>query len=117
MDGPDQVEEGGAVTFRCGTESVPEPIYTWEFNRTQTGGTTDSLTVEQVTFTHSGNYTCTARNTITGREASAFRILEVKGETFPSSESVCVQVSSAPVNECVPERRCSCLRRQTTHRK
>ncbi|KAI4894222.1 hypothetical protein NFI96_027092 [Prochilodus magdalenae] len=86
MDGPDQVEEGGAVTFRCGTESVPEPIYTWEFNRTQTGGTTDSLTVEQVTFTHSGNYTCTARNTITGREASAFRILEVKG---PLSAPLC----------------------------
>ncbi|KAI4892900.1 hypothetical protein NFI96_018114 [Prochilodus magdalenae] len=81
--GPDQVEEGRSCEFvRCGTESVPEPIYTWEFNRTQTGGTTDSLTVEQVTFTHSGNYTCTARNTITRREASAFRILEVKGKTY-----------------------------------
>ncbi|KAL6489490.1 hypothetical protein MHYP_G00032310 [Metynnis hypsauchen] len=82
IEGDGEVEEGGSVTFRCSADSVPEPRYTWTFNRTNTGLTTDSFTVNQVTFSDSGTYSCTARNDVTGRESSASHTLVVRGKTF-----------------------------------
>ncbi|KAL7886545.1 hypothetical protein AOLI_G00042660 [Acnodon oligacanthus] len=79
IEGPSEVEERGSVTFRCSAESVPDPRYAWTVNGTNTAVTTDSFTVEQVTFSNSGTYTCTARNDVTGRETSASHTLAVKG--------------------------------------
>ncbi|XP_036436265.1 hemicentin-2-like [Colossoma macropomum] len=78
IDGPSEVEEGGSLNFRCSAESVPDPRYTWTFSGTNTGVTTASFTVKQVNFSNSGIYTCTARNNVTGREASASHTLAVK---------------------------------------
>ncbi|XP_036450922.1 carcinoembryonic antigen-related cell adhesion molecule 5-like [Colossoma macropomum] len=78
IDGPSEVEEGGSVAFLCSAESVPDPRYTWTFNGTNTEVTTASFTVKQVNFSNSGIYTCTVRNNVTGREASASKNLTVK---------------------------------------
>ncbi|KAL6489489.1 hypothetical protein MHYP_G00032300 [Metynnis hypsauchen] len=78
IEGDGEVEEGGSVTFRCFADSVPEPRYTWTFNGTNTAVTTDSFTVDQVNFSDSGNYSCTTRNDVTGRQTSASRTLVVK---------------------------------------
>ncbi|KAL6489491.1 hypothetical protein MHYP_G00032320 [Metynnis hypsauchen] len=78
IEGDGEVEEGGSVTFQCSADSVPEPKYTWTFNGTNTEVTTNSFTVDQVTFSDSGNYSCTTRNDVTGRETSASRTLAVK---------------------------------------
>ncbi|KAL7886544.1 hypothetical protein AOLI_G00042650 [Acnodon oligacanthus] len=78
IEGPSEVEERGSVTFRCSAESVPDPRYAWTVNGTNTAVTTDSFTVEQVTFSNSGTYTCTARNDVTGRETSVSHTLAVK---------------------------------------
>ncbi|MCI4374686.1 hypothetical protein PGIGA_G00009210 [Pangasianodon gigas] len=48
------------------------------FNGTLTKVNTDIFTVEQANVTHTGNYTCTASNPVTGRDASGSHVLVVK---------------------------------------
>ncbi|XP_017561573.1 carcinoembryonic antigen-related cell adhesion molecule 5-like [Pygocentrus nattereri] len=78
IEGPSEVEERGSVMLLCSAESVPDPRYAWTFNGTNTGVTTDSLTMDQVTFSNSGTYTCTAWNNVTRRETSASHSLVVR---------------------------------------
>ncbi|XP_053481111.1 carcinoembryonic antigen-related cell adhesion molecule 5-like isoform X3 [Ictalurus furcatus] len=78
IDGPFAVEEGNKLTLSCRTESTPNASYKWMFNGTLPEVNTAVFTVEQVTFMHTGNYTCMASNPVTGRNASASHVLEVK---------------------------------------
>ncbi|XP_053481144.1 carcinoembryonic antigen-related cell adhesion molecule 20-like isoform X2 [Ictalurus furcatus] len=78
IDGPFAVEEGNKLTLSCRTESTPNASYKWMFNGTLLEVNTTVFTVEEVTFMHTGNYTCMASNPVTGRDASASHILVVK---------------------------------------
>ncbi|MCI4374679.1 hypothetical protein PGIGA_G00009230 [Pangasianodon gigas] len=78
INGPSEVEEGKTVMLSCHTESTPNAWYKWMFNGTLTEVNTAVFTVEQANVTHTGNYTCTASNPVTGRNASGSHVLVVK---------------------------------------
>ncbi|XP_053489660.1 carcinoembryonic antigen-related cell adhesion molecule 5-like [Ictalurus furcatus] len=80
IDGPVEVEEGNKLTLSCRTESTPNVSFQWMFNGTLPKVNTAVFTVEQVTFMHTGNYTCMASNPVTGRDASGYHVLVVKEE-------------------------------------
>ncbi len=50
------------------------------FNGTDTDVTTDTFTIDQTDFTHSGDYECTALNSVTKRSVSQKHALLVKGK-------------------------------------
>ncbi len=43
--------------------------------------TTDTFTIDQTDFTHSGDYECTALNNVTKRSISQKHVLLVKGKS------------------------------------
>ncbi|XP_066539310.1 hemicentin-1-like [Hoplias malabaricus] len=75
---PVEVEEGQSVTLECVADSVPEAVYTWEFNSTKTEVNTTLFTVKEAKFSDSGNYTCTAFNDVTRHNTSGSHFLVVK---------------------------------------
>ncbi|XP_072536648.1 cell adhesion molecule CEACAM20 [Salminus brasiliensis] len=80
VTGPSEVEVEGNLVLACRADSVPEPVYEWQFNGLKTEVTTATFSVQQVNFTHSGNYTCIAWNNVTRCEASGSHMLAVKGK-------------------------------------
>ncbi|XP_072536672.1 cell adhesion molecule CEACAM1-like isoform X2 [Salminus brasiliensis] len=80
VTGPSEVEVEGNLVLSCRADSVPEPVYEWQFNGTKTGVTTATFSVQQVNFTYSGNYTCITWNNVTRREASGSHMLAVKAK-------------------------------------
>uniref|UniRef100_A0A673L2E6 Ig-like domain-containing protein n=1 Tax=Sinocyclocheilus rhinocerous TaxID=307959 RepID=A0A673L2E6_9TELE len=73
------VDLGVRVTLSCSANSEPSASFSWKFNGRDTDVTTDTFTIDQTDFTHSGDYECTAWNSVTKRSASQKHALLVKG--------------------------------------
>ncbi|XP_073703566.1 cell adhesion molecule CEACAM20-like isoform X2 [Garra rufa] len=72
------VDLGVRVSLSCSANSEPAASFSWKFNRSDTGVTTDTFTIDQTDFTHSGDYECTALNSVTKRSATQKHALLVK---------------------------------------
>ncbi|RXN24594.1 carcinoembryonic antigen-related cell adhesion molecule 20-like protein [Labeo rohita] len=70
IQGEDVVDLGVRVSLSCSANSQPSASFSWKFNGSDTGVTTDTFTIDQTDFTHSGDYVCTALNRVTKRSAT-----------------------------------------------
>lgn len=80
VKGDEEVELDDTVTLTCEVNSVPMATYTWTFNSTVLAEKSKTLSIEKATYKDSGNYTCEAYNSVTGKKASSSHFLSVKGE-------------------------------------
>uniref|UniRef100_A0A8C2FHH2 Ig-like domain-containing protein n=1 Tax=Cyprinus carpio TaxID=7962 RepID=A0A8C2FHH2_CYPCA len=80
IKGQDVVDSGVRVSLSCSANSEPSASFSWKFNGADTDVTTDTFTIDQTDFTHSGDYICTASNSVTKRNASQKHALLVKGK-------------------------------------
>ncbi|KAI4874825.1 hypothetical protein NFI96_023761, partial [Prochilodus magdalenae] len=78
--GEGNVEEGSVILLFCSVMSVPAASVTWTVGGS-TVGNSPLLFIENSTNTHSGEYTCTAYNSVTGNTVSEVLSLLVTGET------------------------------------
>ncbi|XP_048007953.1 carcinoembryonic antigen-related cell adhesion molecule 6-like isoform X1 [Megalobrama amblycephala] len=78
IKGLGEVNSGAPVSLSCSANSVPSASFRWTFNGTNTGVTTDTYTIDKTDFTDSGDYDCTAWNSVTNRSASQRHVLLVK---------------------------------------
>ncbi|XP_058602946.1 carcinoembryonic antigen-related cell adhesion molecule 20-like isoform X2 [Onychostoma macrolepis] len=78
IKGQDVVDLGVRVLLSCSANSEPSASFSWKFNETDTNVTTDTFTIDQTDFTHSGDYECTALNNVTKRNATQKHALLVK---------------------------------------
>uniref|UniRef100_A0A8C1V680 Ig-like domain-containing protein n=1 Tax=Cyprinus carpio TaxID=7962 RepID=A0A8C1V680_CYPCA len=78
VKGEDVVDLGVRVSLSCSANSEPAASFSWKFNETDTNVTTDTFTIDETDFTHSGDYICTASNNVTKRNASQKHALLVK---------------------------------------
>uniref|UniRef100_A0A8C1PK29 Ig-like domain-containing protein n=1 Tax=Cyprinus carpio TaxID=7962 RepID=A0A8C1PK29_CYPCA len=78
VKGEDVVDLGVRVSLSCSANSEPAASFSWKFNGTDTNVTTDTFTINETDFTHSGDYICTAWNNVTKRNASQKHALLVK---------------------------------------
>ncbi|XP_073703562.1 cell adhesion molecule CEACAM6-like isoform X2 [Garra rufa] len=79
IQGEDVVDLGVRVSLSCSAKSQPSASFSWKFNGSDAGVTTDTFTIDQTDFTHSGDYECTALNSVTERSATQKHALLVKG--------------------------------------
>ncbi|XP_067305031.1 carcinoembryonic antigen-related cell adhesion molecule 8-like isoform X2 [Pseudorasbora parva] len=70
IKGPDVVDLGVPVSLSCSANSVPSASFSWTFNGTDTNVNTDTFIIDKADLTDSGDYECTALNSITTRSAS-----------------------------------------------
>ncbi|KAL7886472.1 hypothetical protein AOLI_G00041930 [Acnodon oligacanthus] len=77
--GVSSVEEGSDILLFCSTMSLPAASVTWTVNDA-TAGDSELLLIENSNRTHSGTYTCTAFNSVTGNTASEVLVLTVTGK-------------------------------------
>nr|CAP71925.1 si:dkey-81p7.13 [Danio rerio] len=68
IDGPDVVNLGVPVSLSCSANSEPSASFSWTFNGSDTGVTTDKYTIDKTDFRNSGEYICTASNNVTNKE-------------------------------------------------
>ncbi|XP_058603116.1 carcinoembryonic antigen-related cell adhesion molecule 1-like isoform X3 [Onychostoma macrolepis] len=80
IKGQDVVDFGVRVSLSCSANSEPSASFSWKFNGTDTDVTTDTFTIDQTDFTHSGDYECTAWNNVTKRSISQKHVLLVKAQ-------------------------------------
>ncbi|KAG1947813.1 carcinoembryonic antigen-related cell adhesion molecule 20-like [Pimephales promelas] len=78
IKGPDVVDLGVSVSLSCSANSKPFASFSWRFNGTDTNVTTDTFTIAETDFTHSGDYECTASNNVTKRSNSQSHALQVE---------------------------------------
>uniref|UniRef100_A0A8D3A8N8 Ig-like domain-containing protein n=1 Tax=Scophthalmus maximus TaxID=52904 RepID=A0A8D3A8N8_SCOMX len=64
-----------SVTLSCSAESLPKATFFWTFRHRRFPG--PSYYIDEMDEEHLGKYTCTARNAITGLEASEVHMLRV----------------------------------------
>ncbi|XP_073782012.1 cell adhesion molecule CEACAM8 [Danio rerio] len=83
IEGPDVVDLGVQVSLSCSANSEPSASFSWTFNGSDTGVTTDKYTIDKTDFTDSGEYICTAFNRVTQKRESHRHALLVQegGET------------------------------------
>ncbi|KAA0703160.1 Carcinoembryonic antigen-related cell adhesion molecule 5 [Triplophysa tibetana] len=65
INGLNEVGLGSPVSLSCLATSLPTASFTWKFNETDTNVITEKFTIDKTNLTHSGAYTCTARNHVT----------------------------------------------------
>ncbi|XP_056330640.1 carcinoembryonic antigen-related cell adhesion molecule 20 [Danio aesculapii] len=65
---PDVVNLGVQVSLSCSANSEPVASFSWMFNGSDTGVTTDKFTIDKTDFTDSGEYICTAFNRVTNKK-------------------------------------------------
>ncbi|XP_072872460.1 pregnancy-specific beta-1-glycoprotein 2-like isoform X1 [Chlorocebus sabaeus] len=75
---------GDKLYLYCFADSNPPAEYSWTINGKflQSG---QELSIREITTKHSGIYGCSARNTATGSESSAFKTIKVSGKWIPAS--------------------------------
>ncbi|CAM4699560.1 unnamed protein product [Leuciscus chuanchicus] len=78
IEGPKVVDLGVRVSLSCSANSVPSASFIWRFNETDTNVTTNTFTIEKTGLTDSGDYECTASNSVTNSSASQRHALQVK---------------------------------------
>ncbi|XP_016319575.1 carcinoembryonic antigen-related cell adhesion molecule 20-like isoform X3 [Sinocyclocheilus anshuiensis] len=78
IKGEDVVDLGVRVSLSCSANSEPAASFNWKINGTDTDVTTDTFIIDETDFTHSGDYICTAWNSVTKRSASQKHALLVK---------------------------------------
>uniref|UniRef100_A0A672JYC9 Ig-like domain-containing protein n=1 Tax=Sinocyclocheilus grahami TaxID=75366 RepID=A0A672JYC9_SINGR len=84
-----EVDLGFYVLLSCSANSEPAASFSWKFNGTDTNVTIDTFIVDETDFTHSGDYICTALNTVTKRNTSQKHALLVTvGESSANISSV-----------------------------
>ncbi|XP_076135972.1 cell adhesion molecule CEACAM20-like isoform X2 [Alosa pseudoharengus] len=68
---------GSQITLTCSAESIPDSTYTWTFNEIeiQSGA---SYVIQESADEDSGNYTCTALNSITKLRNTAIQELKIQ---------------------------------------
>ncbi|KAM9353506.1 cell adhesion molecule CEACAM5-like [Symphorus nematophorus] len=72
-----------SVTLSCSADSLPRATFFWTFKHMKMYGPLHYI--HEMEEMHLGRYTCTARNAITGQEASAFHTLTAeKNATDPA---------------------------------
>ncbi|XP_073782000.1 cell adhesion molecule CEACAM6-like isoform X2 [Danio rerio] len=67
ITGPDVVDSGVQVFLSCSANSEPSASFSWTFNGSDTGVTTDKYTIDKTDFNNSGEYICTAFNRFTNK--------------------------------------------------
>ncbi|XP_030641491.1 carcinoembryonic antigen-related cell adhesion molecule 5-like [Chanos chanos] len=80
ISGQNEVEVGSKVSLTCSAESTPPASFIWMLNERETGETTASYSIEKIDSTHSGNYTCTAWNSVTSLNTTVHHHSTVKDE-------------------------------------
>ncbi|XP_030641489.1 carcinoembryonic antigen-related cell adhesion molecule 5-like [Chanos chanos] len=83
ISGQNEVEVGSKVTLTCSAESTPPASFIWMLNGRETGETTASYSIEKIDSTHSGNYTCTAWNSVTSLNTTVHHHLTIKSKVSP----------------------------------
>lgn len=92
MSGPSIAETGDTVMFNCSARSWPASHFSWYFTNgsiemVELMSNGSSYTTNPLTLESSGNYTCMAKNNVTGLNSSASVELLVLGENvFWNSE-------------------------------
>ncbi|XP_034553522.1 carcinoembryonic antigen-related cell adhesion molecule 5-like [Notolabrus celidotus] len=76
IKGQNKILVGENITLTCSAESEPLASYTWSLNGIEIHKSFE-YTKKNVTYSDSGNYTCQAKNDITGRSLSAVQELTV----------------------------------------
>ncbi|RXN28127.1 carcinoembryonic antigen-related cell adhesion molecule 20-like protein [Labeo rohita] len=79
IQGEDVVDLGVPVSLSCSADSEPSASFSWKFNGSDTGVTTDTFIIDQTDFTHSGDYECIALNSVTKKSGTRNHPLLVKG--------------------------------------
>ncbi|XP_056332183.1 carcinoembryonic antigen-related cell adhesion molecule 5 [Danio aesculapii] len=78
IKGPNVVDLGVQVFLSCSANSEPSASFSWTFNGSDTGVTTDKFTVDKTDFNDTGEYICTAFNGVTNRSESQTHSLLVQ---------------------------------------
>nr|XP_021328630.1 carcinoembryonic antigen-related cell adhesion molecule 6-like isoform X3 [Danio rerio] len=78
IKGPDEMDLGVQMFLSCIANSEPSASFSWTFNGSDTGVTTDQYTIDKTDFTDSGEYICTAFNRFTNRSESIRHVLRIQ---------------------------------------
>uniref|UniRef100_A0A4W3GQR0 Ig-like domain-containing protein n=1 Tax=Callorhinchus milii TaxID=7868 RepID=A0A4W3GQR0_CALMI len=94
ITGTHSAELGDSLTLSCSAQSNPEAQYKWIFNGTVLSHTTPQLTIDQISPTDRGSYTCQARNSVTLKEAiqplePVLPFCKLKADLYLNSNCLC----------------------------
>ncbi|XP_070690983.1 cell adhesion molecule CEACAM5-like [Pempheris klunzingeri] len=78
IKGPSEIHLKKPLTLNCSAESTPAATYTWTLNEMEIHNS-PVFTKRTTELSDSGNYTCEARNDVTGRTSSVVHHLSVTG--------------------------------------
>ncbi|XP_070690982.1 cell adhesion molecule CEACAM5-like [Pempheris klunzingeri] len=78
IKGPSEIHLKKPLTLHCSAESTPAATYTWTLNEMEIHNS-PVFTKRTTELSDSGNYTCEARNDVTGRTSSVVHQLSVTG--------------------------------------
>ncbi|XP_061677125.1 carcinoembryonic antigen-related cell adhesion molecule 1 [Syngnathoides biaculeatus] len=91
--GPSMAVEGQSVNFSCSAMSLPDSHVTWWYNGTMVANS--SLFVSSpLTVNMSGNYTCKARNPLSGKNSTSVLMLHV----LEAIKSVTLKNNTIPID-------------------